>query len=101
MDSLPRELIDEIWGYLPRETLRNCSLVSRFWKLMSQHVYFELGCVYVKNLQRWLDLAPQVNAELVKKVRHVRFHLPDFSGELDFPPPSSDSVTSSFITPYF
>jgi hypothetical protein len=73
MDSLPQRVFEEILGYLSRGSLKNCSLVAKSWRDISQKALFQ--SVWVVGLEKWLEFAAKVDVRLPKNVRHLTFFL--------------------------
>lgn len=74
--KLPPELIDEIIGHLPpddKESLQNCSLVTKSWIRPSQKRLFEVVDIRQQNLQSWLDTISPTNLELLGHVRRLSY----------------------------
>ena len=72
--SLPRELLDEVFDYLPlddeqdQQSLRNCSLVAKSWTNPSRRRLFKTVEIREANIQSWLDTIPPTNDELLRHV---------------------------------
>ena len=74
--NLPRELLDEIFSYLPSydsRPLRACSLVARSWVSPARRRLFSSVTFTKKNRRSWKDRIPPSNTELLNHVRSLRF----------------------------
>jgi len=72
--SLPFELLDEIFGYLPlddRESLRTFSLVAKSWVSPAQSRLFSSVIITEDNYQSWKDSISTTNKELLFHVRSL------------------------------
>ena len=72
--SLPYELLDEIFSYLPphdRESLRAYSLVAKSWVAPAQSRLFSSVIITEDNYQSWKDSVSPANKELLSNVRSL------------------------------
>ena len=87
--SLPPELLDEIFSYLPldycKRPLRECSLVSKSWLEPSRRRLFSSVSINSFTYQPWLDNISPENIGLLRHVRSLTYSTEPY-GRLDNPP---------------
>ncbi|KAF9647254.1 hypothetical protein BDM02DRAFT_3117393 [Thelephora ganbajun] len=74
---LPEELLDEIFSHLPsddRQSLQDCSLVSKSWLQPSRRLLFVRVVVDSITYQSWLDNISPTNTGLLRHVRSLTYH---------------------------
>jgi len=74
--SLPHELLDEIFSYLPpndKKSLRACSLVARGWVSPARRRLFSSVVITEDNYQSWKDTISPTDIELLNHVRSLRY----------------------------
>jgi len=74
--SLPHELLDEIFSYLPlncKGDQRNYSLVAKSWTNPSRRLLFRTVIIRATALRSWLDTISPANKELLQHVRSLYY----------------------------
>ena len=77
--NLPQELLDEILSYLPpedgqgRQSLANCSLVSKSWTNPNRRQLFKTADIREKSLQSWRNTMSPASHELFQHIRVLSY----------------------------
>jgi hypothetical protein len=87
MNSLPYELFVTIIEHLAldeKESLKNCSLVTKSWTYPCQkHLFESILCRSRKGLELWLDVVSGKGARLLKHVRKLTCKFQEFGTFFD------------------
>ena len=91
--NLPQELLEEILSYLPpedgqgRQSLANCSLVSKSWTNPSRRHLFKTVNISKRSLQSWRETISPTNYEFLQHIQALSYTTDTKDSRSGYQPP--------------